>query len=190
MKTSIIGLACILICSAVLGELSEDQIKQLQRYVRVSSIRDQSVRDENRNKIQVISFFTTQSDQDVENYAVRVTAELEDSDDNTYCVQKTGKQEVTSGYEYAGQDQWEVRIPEGDLSRPRISAYVIEYGKMEDSVFIPVVTENKGAETPEEIVNRCTNRLESGVSMWHSFYYTDYSGDGQQQTQSILKKLK
>lgn len=191
MKSFVTLMVCVLTCAAVFGELSEDQMKELQRYVRIASVRDQTVRDEDRNKIQVLSFVTTQSDQDTENYAVRVTVELADSDNNTYCVQLMRKQQLSSGYEYAGQDRWEVRIPEGDLSRPKINAYVIEYGKMDGEKFVPVALDDKDAESAEEIASRCATRMEDNVSMWHAFSYREYSGEGgQQQTESILKKLK
>ena len=172
MKSSILLAAYLLICSAVFGEVDKAELERMKRTVKIDTIRSDTYRDQDRNNFELLKFNTSQYEMDKGPFYMRVTVELKDSNTNPYIQLMRYRGDVTE-YDYVGQDRWELHIPHGELSRPRIRAYVIEYGVMDGETFIPVATQTKNAKTADEIVERCESPLSKGIWMTHSYVYRD-----------------
>ncbi len=185
MKMKLLSVMLLAGCLAVFGEISEEEMERLGRYVGIDSVRDNTFRNDDREKIEVLEFNTTQDERNTEGYRVRVTLELTDKSKNKYCAQLMRSQrEVNS--EYTGQDRWEFHVPHGELERPKVSAYVVEYGIMDEETFVPLAVEMDDVDSVEELTSRCTSRIEDGVKLKHAYYYRDL----QSEKQSILRTLR
>jgi len=101
-----------------------------------------------------------------------VTVELEDRAKNTYFARVERKQGSTHP-DYVGKDEWVMQIPHGDLERPKVSAYIIQYGILNDGEFIILAEEFDDVDTLEELMERTTTRLEGVKSIEHYYWFTD-----------------
>jgi hypothetical protein len=167
-------LVVLMSCMVVAGELDKHELERLRQTVQIDTIRTESFRDQDRNEFQILKFNTSQYDMDTGPFYMRITVGIKAGDAKPYVQLMRRRGDVTE-FEYDGQDRWELHIPHGELSGPRIRAYVIEYGVMDGDEFIIIASENKNAGDAEEIVERCGNALEKGVIMMHSYVYRDDS---------------
>jgi len=191
MKYQMLLIAFCASCFMAAGELSEKEMKKLRRYVKIGSVSTSTLRGDDRKKTKVIRFTTTQDQQAQESYALRITAEVETKSGDTYCVQLMRKQPDVSGYEYLGEDLWEIHIPEGEMERPKFSGYVIEYGFMENGELITIAEEVDDVDTAEEITTRCETRLDDKqVRVKHAYVYLEDSGGGEERVESIMRTLR
>ena len=174
MKSVIVLLAYMLSCTVVSGELDKGNLDRMKQTVKIDTVRIDTYRDQDRNKFEILRFNTSQYEMDKGPFYMQITVEIKDSDLNPYIQLMRYRGDVTK-YEYVGQDRWELKIPHGELSRPRIRAYVIEYGVKDGDKFVPVAIETKNAKTAEEIIERCKTRIEEGVQLMHAYVYRDDS---------------
>lgn len=187
MKKMMLSLMLVAGCLAAFGEIDEKEMKRLKRYVRINSVNDGTIRNDDREKIAVLKFNTSQDERDKEGFRVRVTVEMTDKSKTSYYAQLMRKQaEVNS--EYLGQDRWEFHVPHGELERPKVTAYVVEYGLMDEETFVPLVIEMDGVDSVEELIERCKARIEDGVKMKHAYYYRDDANGTEEE--SLLRTLK
>lgn len=146
--------------------------KSLEGKVSVGGLNIDDFRNDEDEKIESIKFYTYRDRYDEQVYRVRVTIEMTDRDDNIYFAQ-IQRGQSTYPEEYVGDDGWEFQIAHGSLNRPKVSAYVIQYGILKDSVYIPIAEFTDKAETPEEIIERATaGRLDIECT-WHIYKYED-----------------
>lgn len=83
---------------------------------------------------------------------MRITVQLTDKESGKIVyAQQTRETQKVNGDNYAGETKWACRIPFGEMQKPKLSAYVIEFGFMKDSVFIPVAVECDEVELADEI---------------------------------------
>ena len=176
MKWNVLTVVFLAGCFSVFAEISEDEMDRMKRFVRIESVRDATERDDDRNKIEVLKFHTSQDEQDKEGFRMRVTVELTDKSKDSYCAQLIRYQGRVNP-EYKGQDRWEFHVPHGDLERPEITAYAIEYGVMDGETFVPVVSAFQDVDSVEELTGRCKSRIEEGVKLKHAYYYRENGGD-------------
>jgi hypothetical protein len=160
----------------VFGNLPADELERLQQTVKIDTIRDETFRDENRNESIILKFNTSQYEMDKESFYLRVTVEIKANGNLVYDQQMRQRKKIPNT-EYIGQDRWEFHIPYGDYTMPRITAYVIEYGVMDDEKFLPVAVETSKAETPDEIIKRCSSRIEQNTQLKHAYIYLNDTGD-------------
>jgi len=162
-------------CFASFGAgLSEDEMERFKKSVKIISINEDTVRGDDDSKSEVIKFSTYQDENDdALNFRMRITVELKDKSKKTYFAQMARGQGALDS-EYTGEDNWEFKIPHGDLERPKISAYAIQYGILCEGEFIPVVEEFDDVDSAEEITVRTTTRIDI-QSTKHTYSYR--SGD-------------
>jgi hypothetical protein len=77
-------------------------------------------------------------------------------------------------------------VPQGELERPKVSAYVVEYGLMDEETFVPLAIEMDDVDSVEELTERSPSRLEDGVKLKHAYYYRNMDRSTQE---SILRTL-
>jgi hypothetical protein len=174
-------------CLTVFGEIDERRMERLERYVKIDSVREATMRNDDLEKIEVLKINTSQDERDIEGFYIRVTVELTDRSKNTFYAQLMRPQAAVSS-EYMGQDRWEFHVPQGKLERPKVSAYVVEYGIMDEGTFVPFATELDDVDSLKELTDRSETRIEDGVKLMHAYYYRDTADESQQS--SILRTLR
>ncbi|MBL7016268.1 MAG: hypothetical protein ISR84_01785 [Kiritimatiellales bacterium] len=156
------------------AEISEDELGRFGRTVRIDSVRFATIRNKERQKVEVFEVSTSQDERDTDGLYLRVTVELKHGSGEKLCAQLIRQQCDVTTEEYAGRDQWEFYIPHGELKRPRIDAYVVEYGLMDGENFVPVATRTDDADDVNEIIENCSNKIaEDQLQMKHSYVYRD-----------------
>ncbi len=171
MLMFIFCLGCFLPVGA---ELSEKELKRMERSVKMGSIKDSTIRNDEDEKIEVLKFYTYQNKDDEFDFRMRVTVELTEKAGDTYFAQIEKKRgEVHT--DYTGEDRWEFHIPHGDLVRPKLTAHVIQYGIFMDGKFLVLAEDMDDAESADEIEARSPTRLKH-ISSLHTHTYRNAQG--------------
>ncbi len=171
------------------GELSKDQKKMLDG-LEISGVRATTDKDDNRNKFELLEITTGQepSEDNMESgYRIHIVAELKDSEKNMYIVDFTGNRPDDFDVEYTGEDYWLLYMPHGELQRPKIDAYAIQYGFMDGEEFIVFAEEYKRCKTMDELTQRTTTPYPETVRLRHYYMYEDESVG---ETESISKNVR
>jgi hypothetical protein len=150
--------------------------KELARRMKVEAVNDTTV-DTPDGKVELLKFRTRQDERkkDVE-YRIRVTVEMTAKDGKTVFAQFSREQGEVD-VEYTGIDIWEFQVPHGDLNRPKITAYAIQYGILLDGEFVPVAEEfSRKLTGPDEITTRTTTRIEFSKKD-HRYLFVDSEGE-------------
>ncbi len=181
----LLAVFCASCFMAVGEELTEDQLEKLQRSVKIGSVSDDTIKGDDGKKITVVKFYTYQNEDDKYNFRMRVTLELKDRSKNTYFAQIMKAQgEVDT--EYTGDDNWKFQVPNGDMERPKVSAYAIEYGILHDGQFISLVEDFDDVDSADEIKERSPTRIENMMGQ-HSYSYRESGDDDAEILQSQWK---
>lgn len=136
-----------------LQELKEDY----ENKIKVWGVNDDDVEDDNDNKFFVLKFCSRQDDNDksvILNYWMHVTVRLTDRKTQTvvFAQAEQKSRPIRDMTYYAGQTDWEYRIPFGQMKKPKLDAYAIEFGFRQDGNFVPVAVEYDDVEFAEEIL--------------------------------------
>lgn len=174
MKKFLIGTVvlwgCISISSAELSPKLAQLKEDLSTRVKIGSVNIDTIRDENDKKIEVIKFHSYQDERDKDLiFRMRVTVEMEDKSGST-CFAQINRPQGSVHEEYTGEDDWEFHLSHGDLDRPKISAYAIQYGILEEGEFIPVAEVFEDCENAEEITSRTACRADFSQTL-HYYWY-------------------
>lgn len=176
MRTAF-GLVSVLLLGTVLSSFGEDLPKKLVELqdklssrMKLSAITSDSTKDDAGNKIEVMKINTYQDKRDDYNFRMRVTMQLTDKNGQVRFAQYN-RERGTVNDDYTGEDQWEFWLPEGDLYRPKVTAYAIQYGVLEDGVFVPVAEKFSKVDSVEEITSGDATRIEFSKTL-HSYSYT------------------
>jgi len=176
MKQTILLIVFFLSCLGAVGaEISEKELKKLGKSVNISSVVDSTIKNEDREKVEVVKIYTYQrrKDETVDfNYRIRVTVELTDREKNTYFAQ-VARRQGSVHTDYLGKDEWEIQIPHGDMERPKVTAYAIQYGIVNGGEFIVLAEEFDDVDTLEELTERTTTRIDEVKAIEHYYWYTD-----------------
>jgi hypothetical protein len=160
-------------------ELSKELVtlkEKLSRSVKIGTINSDTIRDNDDKKIEVFKFHTYQDERDKNlNFRVRVTVEMTDKSGQA-CFAQINREQGSLHEEYTGEDDWEFQIPHGEMDRPKVTAYVIQYGILEDGMFIPVAEKLSKTGSAEEITKRTPCRAEF-VKTVHYYWYRDLDGE-------------
>ena len=168
--------------------LTEDNIKDLERSLDIVGVRDDTFRNDDRKKFEVLEVNTFQDPDRMQlRTCIRIAVELEDRQKNTYVVNFTAMAPDSYDSEYLGEDYWFLYMPYGDMDRLKISASAVQYGVMDEDVFVPFVSEYDDVETIEELRKRTTTPLPGKVSLKH-YYMFDDQVEGSME--SILRTLR
>jgi len=179
MKNCILLIVFCLSCFVAAGaELSEKELKKLAKSVKISSVVDETIKGDDREKIEVVKIYTYQNRKDPNvnfNYRIRVAVELTDREKNAYFARVERKQGSTHD-DYIGKDEWGIQIPHGGLERPKVTAYAIQYGILNEGEFVVLAEDYDDVDTLEELMDRTTTRLEEVKDIQHWFWFTDRDG--------------
>lgn len=132
---------------------TETLIKQLKKHLSLGSVVRTDFRDEKDQKFERIKATTEQDEDSPFMGTIRFTFEMTDKAGQTRWGQITRIQ-AKHPVEYDGKDEWTFEFPHGELDRPKITAYALEYGWETNKVFTPVVQKFDNAESADEITER------------------------------------
>ncbi len=163
---------CVSCFFAVGAEVSEDELERLERTVKIGSVSDDTIENDADEELEQLKFYTYQNEDDEYNFRMRVTIELTDKSKNTYFAQLIKSRGVVDT-EYTGEDNWDFRVPHGDLERPKVTAYVVQYGIQVDAKFIVLAEETDDVDTVEELTERSPTRLEQKPVILHQYKFRD-----------------
>lgn len=174
MKYYLLSILFFVSCMVTVGELSKDDLKRL-REVDVAGIREDTVKNDDREKSEVLAVNTFQNeDDDGPGFRMRVVIELTDKAKTKYLVQFTGDRPDGLDSEYTGEDYWAVSMPHGELDRLKITGYLVQYGFMDDDTFILLAEEEDDSEDMLEGVRARTTRSFPGrVRLKHYYMFID-----------------
>lgn len=160
--------------------LSEDQLEDLQDTLKIRAVNDDDFEDDFDVEYFQLKFATGQNvkyeGQDSYKFYVRVTVELTDKKTSTVCYVQMARERGDVDTEYTGVDEWEMTVPFGDLKKPKLTAYVIQYGVLVGTEFIVAVTETDKVDTLEELTTRTTKRHDQKPEMKHQHFFIDSDG--------------
>jgi hypothetical protein len=148
--------------------------KKLSGTVVLRDVTRSTVSDDQDKKFELVKFNTYQDKRDIVDLTMRVTIELADKDGQT-CFAQLSHNQGSRDTEYTGEDGWEFRIPHGELEDAKLSAYVIDYGILQDGVLTTVAKKLYKVKSVDEITTRVSCRNVTGKAL-HYYWYED--GDG------------
>lgn len=171
------GFAALFVCAACFSAFSAEPaddaaklMKQLKSNTRIGTVSDNIVRNDADVKVLTLKFYSYQDKRDKEStYQMRITVEVEDKEGNLYSGQTVRRQGIVPS-DYTGEDDWEFQAPLPGLEKPKLTAYAVEYGILQEKTFIPLIAELKRAESAEEILGRSKKQLRVNCTH-HSFWY-------------------
>ena len=188
MKQIMLLLVFCLSCFVAVGaELTEEQLEKLEKSVKITSVNDETIKGDDGVKIEVLKFGTYHNEDDAYSFRMRIILELEDRQKNTYFAQMERAPNAVGGDDYTGEDNWKFQVSHGDLERPKISAYAIQYGIFLDGKFIVLAEEFDDVDTVEELTERTTTRLEQKPVILHQYSYRESGDDDGEIVQSQWK---
>lgn len=174
-------------CFVAAGALTEDQIDDLKKKIKIGSISDDTFEDDSDISYEQLKFYTYQDEDSAEEntFYMKVTVEIkEKKGKDTYFAQFARTQGAVDT-EYTGEDNWEFVVAHGDLKKPEITAYVVQYGVIEDKEFIVLSEEMDDVDSLDELLERSPNRLEQKPRILHQYNYRDTASEDEEVIQSM-----
>lgn len=174
-------------CFVAAGALTKDQIDDLKKKVKIGSISDDTFKDDSGIRFEKLTFYTYQDEDsaDENTFYVKVTIELKGKKSkDTYFAQFARTQGAVDS-EYTGEDNWQFVVAAGDLERPKVTAYVVQYGVIEDKKFIVLAEEMDKVDSLDELMKRSPTRLEQKPRILHQYNYRDTASDNEEVVQSM-----
>lgn len=166
----------VLVASTLISfgaELSDDLIKlkeDLSSRTKIGTVNSDTLRGNDGKKSEVFKLSTYQDERKKDlNFRMRVTVQMTDKADNT-CYAQINREQGPVDLEYTGEDTWEFHIPHGEMDKPKVTAYAIQYGIFKDGVFIPVVEKLENVDSVEQITSKSACRVEFAKTL-HYYYY-------------------
>lgn len=158
MKTArfILILLTLGLCAAA-AEVSEEVEKLQNEYkgrMKVWAVEEDEYEAPNGKEFLVLKFESRQDIRDTDlNYEMHVTVQLTDKKTKTVTFAKAVDVPgaITDINRYADHTAWEYRIPFGNMQKPKLTAYAIEFGFLKEGEFIPIAAEYDKVESAEEI---------------------------------------
>ncbi len=187
LKRAALPVLFALSCGTAIGELTKDEIHRLED-VEIAGIRVTRMRDDDRNKIEVVEINTFQNeDDDGDGFRMRVVVEITDKEKNRYLVDFTGDRPGGLDSEYTGEDYWTLYIPYGKFSRFAVTGYAVQYGTMNDDQFVVFAEDYDNVETVDELLERSSTPYPETVRLKHYYMYED---EEEGETESISRDVR
>ena len=193
MKKYWIAALLAAVCLPLFGELTEKDLKHFKSNVEIAGIREDTWKNEDREKSETLEVNTFQDsddplEYDMSMFRIRFIVELTDKQKNRYLVKFKGKPSADYDSEYQGEDYWTIYMPHGDLERLKVSGYLVQYGIMDDENFILLAEEEDDSDDMlEGVRNKTTLAFPGKIRVTHYYMYDDQD-DGV--TESIAKKIR
>lgn len=169
----------------------EDEYKTLKR-VDISGTKTDSWKNDDREKYEVLEVQTSQAgfEDVVPGFRIHIVAEIIDKAKNAYLVEWTAQQPDGQDSEYIGEDFWQLYIKHEDLEKPKLNAYAVHYGIMDDEDgyidasdrYVVIAAEYDDVDSMEELLARTTNTFSGEVFLKHYYLYDD---DDEGETESV-----
>lgn len=157
-----------------------DYLKDLQeKYangMNVVSVSDDDFKDDNDNKFFVLKIVSRQDDRVTDlDYLMRVTFQLTDKKAKSvvFCQVEKKPRPVPPADYYADRTDWEIRLPFGQLKRPKLTAYAVEFGFRMDGYFVPVATDYDKVDSAEEILNGEGTEMKTDYMSCAHWHYSE-----------------
>jgi len=188
MKYYTMLFAFCLSCFTSFGAELPDELAELKEArkgkVKIGGVIDDTVRGDDDEKFEVLKFYTSQYEDDELVYRVRVTMEITDKDDNIYFA-RLAREQGPLHPDYIGEDRWAFQVPHGDLKRPKLTAYAIQYGFFKDGILVPLAEEFDDVDSVDEIMERAeAGRLDMQITL-HTYQFRN-EGAGEDGGDEIL----
>jgi hypothetical protein len=173
-------------CFVAAGALTSDEIEDLKKKVKIGSVSDDEMEEDDVEYMQV-KFYTIQDEDSADEHAfyVKVTVELTDKKTKTVCYAQFARMQGAVDTEYTGEDNWEFVVPFGDLEKPKITAYAVQYGVIEDKEFIVLAEQMDDVDTVEELTTRTPTRTTEKPRILHQYSYRDIGSEDEEIIQSM-----
>lgn len=157
----------------------EDEYKTLEDVeIGGTRIDDYKNRD-TKKKYEVLEVNTYQPgyDEVIPGFRMHVVAEITDKAKNTYLIDFTAPQPEGLDSEFTGECYWSLYIDHGDLERPKMTAFAVHYGIMDDEDgyidgedrFVVIAEDYDDVDSMEELLERSATPYEG------EFYLKFYS---------------
>jgi len=143
--------------------------------IKIGTINDNTIRDDEGGKVEVLKFHTYQDERDQLHYQLRVTLELTGNrGKGESCFAQLSKRTKSYPLEFTGEIDWEFQLPHGDLEKAKLTAYAIQYGFFEDGVFVPVEEQFDDVDCVDEITDRTNTRLKGLRLTDRTLWFREY----------------
>jgi len=146
--------------------------KDLRNKVKIGTVNDRTLRDDNDQKSEVLNFYTRRDENCDVKFRMRVVVELTDKQGQTYFAGLT-EGHKGAGDLFTGEEKWEFKIPHGELEKPKLTAYAIQSGFLHNGEFVPIAEDLDDVDSAEEIKDRTTTRIDMKCTYHHAEFYTD-----------------
>lgn len=158
LELLIIFVAFFSVTAEEIPEYLLDMADEYGDNTRLFSINDDDVEDENGNDFFVLKFCTFQDDTHEKpfGYTLRVTVQLTDRKTQTVVfdqIEENIPQRKIGKMTYYEGHAWEYQIPFGEMKRPKLSAYAIEFGFEKDGHFVILAADYDKVDSADEILN-------------------------------------
>lgn len=163
---------------ANIGTLTKDQFEDLQDKVGIGGVNDDIDENDAGEDCLFLKFYTNQPEKSEYKFRVRVFAELTDKKTKEAYWTKFSRSQSASNIEYTGEDNWEFILPLGNLEKPRLTAYVIQFGILQGANFVVLAEETDHVDSADEITARAS-LLEQKAEIKHAYSYRDVDGEVQ-----------
>jgi hypothetical protein len=132
---------------------AEETIKKLKKHLSLGSVVKTDFRDAQNMKNERVKATTSQDEDDPFLGTMRFTVEVTDNAGEVRWGQ-VSKAQSKHPPEYEGKDEWTFEFAHGELDKPKITAYALEYGWETNKVFTSVVQKLDKVESADEITDR------------------------------------
>jgi hypothetical protein len=175
--------------------LTSSQIKKLKRDTKFGeiSLAVKELGNEPVGYYGKLSFDTYQPteassglDENYPKFMTRLLCELACDDGGTWLIEYAGQQSKTDE-DYVGADEWQIFVKPETFKNCTISAYVLQYGMVNDGEFVPLVEKKKNVESGKELLARNLTKFPGKLTVRHSYTSVDDLGE---ETQSSFKVVK
>ena len=191
MKVHILIAFLFSCCFSVFAEFSEKELKTLKKETQIGGVRSNTIKNKKREKIETLEIETYRNEDYPTGFRIYVAVEIQDKEKNTYLVEYAGNQrEVDS--DFLGEEYWTLEIPWGDMERPKVSAYAIHYGIMDEDeeTFILLAEDYDDVDSMEELTARTTTPFPGTCQMTYYFIYDDEAEGSSESIPQDVRKLK
>jgi hypothetical protein len=155
IKGFVLAVSALLVAGVFAQEAPdiEETIKNLKKHLSMGSIAKTDFRDANNLKNERVKLVTEQDEDNPFIGTLRFTVEVTDKAGEVRWGQVSRAQSKHPP-EYDGKDEWTFEFAHGELDKPKITAYALEYGWETNKVFTPVVQKFDNVESAAEITDR------------------------------------
>lgn len=182
-------IVCVGCFSVSAEKISDEEIERLKGTVNIGGVNDSTEEGEGDQELEVLSFWTTQylGDELEYQFRAKVVAEVTDKKAKKTYLAKMATMQGEVDTEYTGEDNWKLMIPYDGMEKPKITAYVIQYGVLSGREFIVLTEEMDDVDSLEELEARTTELVPQNPVLFHQYSYRDTASEDEEVIQSTWR---